>query len=344
MSVAPAPHPGYEIFRLPSFRLQQGLTLPEAQLAYHTYGTLNAARSNAILYPTSYGAQHWDVDWLIGPEKVLDPTRYFIIMPNMFGNGLSSSPSNLAEPFTGSRTPIFTHVDNVTAQRQLLQQVFGIERLALVYGWSMGGQQALHWGALYPDSVARIAAVCTSARTSPHNKVFLEGLRGALTADPAWQGDHFAGRPERGLRAFGRVYAGWALSQAFYRQQAYLELGYGSLEDFLIRDWEASFLRRDAANLLAMIETWLRSDISDNNTYRGNLARALGAIQAHTFVMPASTDLYFTVDDSAADVRHMPNAELRPIPSIWGHRAGNPARSPVDALFLRNAVAELLQD
>lgn len=332
----------HEVFTLPNFPLQSGLTLPEATLAYKTYGTLNSTKSNAILYPTSYAAQHSDLDWLIGPERILDPTLYFIIIPNMFGNGLSSSPSNLEEPFGGSRFPVFTHVDNVAAQRRLLLDVFGIERLALAYGWSMGAQQALHWGALYPNSVERIAAVCSAAKTSPHNIVFLEGLRAALTTDPAWTGDRFVAKPERGLRAFARVYAGWALSQTFYREETHLKLGYSSLEDFLIRDWEASFLRRDAANLLSMIETWKRSDISDNELYRGDLTRALGSIQAKTLIMPGSHDLYFTPEDSLAEARLIPNAQYRPIPSVWGHRAGNSAKNPEDQLFLKTALAELL--
>jgi homoserine O-acetyltransferase len=334
--------PDHDVYTLPGFRLQRGLTLPEAKLAYKTYGTLNADHSNVILYPTSYGAQHCDIDWLIGPDRILDPTRYFIVIPNMFGNGLSSSPSNLAEPFGGSRQPVFTHVDNVTAQRQMLLDVFGIDRLAMVYGWSMGGQQALHWAALFPDAVERIAVVCSSAKTSPHNVVFLEGLRGALTADPAWAGDRFVSRPERGLRAFGRVYAGWALSQAFYRQHAYRELGYSSLEDFLIRDWEASFLRRDASNLLSMLETWKQSDISDNDRYGGDLNAALGAIRARSLIMPCTKDLYFTTEDSQAEARLIPHSQFRPIDSIWGHRAGNPAKSPVDQRFIQTAIAELL--
>ncbi len=331
-----------ELFSLSNFRLQCDLVLPEAKLVYQTYGTLNAAKSNAILYPTSYAAQHTDIDWLIGPDRILDPTRYFIIIPNMFGNGLSSSPSNLPEPHGGGRFPVFTHIDNVTAQRQLLQDVFGIERLALAYGWSMGGQQVLHWGVLYPASVARIAAICTAAKTSSHNLVFLEGLRGALTADPAWAGDRFTARPERGLRAFARVYAGWALSQAFYREQMFLKLGYGSLEDFLIRDWEASFLRRDAANLLSMIETWKRSDVSANPTFHGDLPAALGSITAKTLLMPGSHDLYFTPEDSRADADLMPHATYRPIHSLWGHRAGNPAKSPHDQMLIKTAIAELL--
>ena len=223
-----------EIFELRNFALQAGETLPLAQLAYQTYGQLDAARSNAILYPTSYGAQHPDIEWLVGPGRILDSTRYFVIIVNMFGNGLSTSPSNLGDSWRDRAWPVLTHVDNVTAQRRMLAEVFAIERLALAYGWSMGGQQALHWGALFPEQVERIVAICTSARTSIHNRVFLEGIQATLTADPAWNGQRFTAKPERGLRAFGRVYAGWALSQAFYREERYREIGYASLEDFLV--------------------------------------------------------------------------------------------------------------
>ena len=331
-------------FVIRDFRLQSEVILPEAVLVYKTYGALNRDRSNVILYPTSYGAQHTDIDWLVGPDRILDSSKYFIVIPNMFGNGLSSSPSNLEHPPDGQRIPLFTHVDNIAAQRLMLAKVFDIHRLTLVYGWSMGGQQALHWGALFPDAVDRIAAVCTSAKTTPHNRVFLEGLQSVLTTDANWHGDHFVAKPERALRAFGRVYAGWALSQAFYREHVYLKMGYSSLEDFLVKDWEASFLRRDAANLLSMIRTWMHSDISDNDTYNGNLDTALGAIKAATLIMPGRTDLYFTPEDAEAEARRIPNAKYLPIPSIWGHRAGNPARNTEDQLFLKNAVAELLID
>ena len=332
----------YEVFEIPDFKLQRGMTLPRARIAYKTYGTLAPDRSNVILYPTSYGAQHFDTEWLIGPEGILDPTDWFIVIPNMFGNGLSSSPSNLEAPYGPERYPVFTHWDNVHAQRALLKDVFGIDRLALIYGWSMGAQQALHWGALFPKAVARICAVCGSARTSIHNKVFLEGVRAALTGDRHWRGTHFDDHPTQGLRAMGRVYAGWALSQAFYRERLYEKAGYSSLEDFLVRSWEANFLRRDAHDLLASLDTWMQSDISDNPVFGGDLKAALGAITARSFIMPSRTDLYFTPEDSEIETEMMPNAAFRPIESIWGHRAGNPAQSPKDAAFLRRAVADLL--
>jgi homoserine O-acetyltransferase len=332
----------YQIFELESFTLQRGITLPRAHVAYKTYGELAADRSNVILYPTSYAAQHYDTEWLIGKGRVLDPADWFIVIPNMFGNGLSSSPSNMEPPFGRDRYPVFTHWDNVHAQRRLLEEVFGVEKLALAYGWSMGAQQALHWGAIFPDHVERICAICGSARTSIHNKVFLQGVRAALTGDPAWRGDHFAEHPARGLRAMGRVYAGWAMSQAFYREKLYEEAGFSSLEDFLVRSWEANFLRRDAHDLLASMDTWAASDISDNEIHDGDLARALGAITARSIVMPSRTDLYFTPEDSEIETAQMPNAEFRPIESIWGHRAGNPVLNGEDEAVLRQAVADLL--
>ncbi|MBW4658140.1 MAG: alpha/beta fold hydrolase [Drouetiella hepatica Uher 2000/2452] len=326
-------------FTLKNFVLHCGETLPEAQIIYQTYGNLNVDRTNAILYPTSYGAQHSDIDWLIRSDGILDPTQWFVIIPNMFGNGLSTSPSNSDRGLEIR----FSHVDNVRAQQQLLQKVFQIEQLALIYGWSMGAQQAYHWGALYPDRVQRIAALCGTARTTDHNKVFLQSLRAALTADPAWTGTRFEAIPDRGFPAFARIYASWAASQAFYREGIYYKLGYSSLEDYLVRAWEAGYRQRDPHNLLAMIDTWLHCDVSDNSRYQGNYQAALNAIQAKTFVMPATTDLYFTPEDCAAEAALIPNAEYHPIPSIWGHRAGNPYQNPVDAAFIRSKIQTLLQ-
>jgi homoserine O-acetyltransferase len=332
----------YETFDLGATKLSCGVTVPSLHLAYKIYGQLNAQKSNLILYPTSYGAQHSDIDWLIRSDGVLDPERYCVVIPNQFGNGLSSSPSNLAGPFAHGAAPAFSHLDNIHAQERLLREVLGVERIALVYGWSMGGQQALYWGALHPEMVERICVTCTSARTTPHNKLFLEGLRAALTADPAWNGAWFTEHPVRGLRAFARVYAGWALSQAFYRDELWATAGFTSREDYLLRAWDANFLRRDPMNLLSMIQTWIDSDISKNDIFRGDLNAALGAIKAPAIIMPSTTDLYFTIEDSQIETSMMPTAELRPIRSNWGHRAGNPQQSQEDTTAIKQAVKTLL--
>ena len=330
-----------DCFNFKQFDFQCGVTLSDVQIVYQTYGELNADRSNVILYPTSYGAQHSDIDWLIGPDRILDPTQWFIIIPNMFGNGLSTSPSNydcgLEE--TGFW---FSHSDNVRAQQLLLQDRFHIEQLALVYGWSMGAQQAYHWGVLHPDRVDRIAVLCGTARTTEHNRIFLQSLRLALTADPAWTGTRFEQTPDRGFKAFARIYASWAASQAFYREGLYKLLGYENLEDYLVQAWEMSYRKRDPHSLLAMIDTWLHCDVSDNDRYNGDYLAAIAAIQAETLVMPGSTDLYFTPEDCAAEAELIPRSLYQPIPSIWGHRAGNPYQNPADEAFIRSHIHTLL--
>ena len=121
----------YQIFEAGDLVLQSGLTYRKARLAYKTFGTLDAAKSNAIVYPTSYGAQHTDLEWAVGDDRALDPGKYFIIVINKFGNGLSSSPSNTPPPFDRGRYPHFTMTDNVRAQQRLLQEVFGIETVRL---------------------------------------------------------------------------------------------------------------------------------------------------------------------------------------------------------------------
>lgn len=331
----------YEIFELGDVPLQSGLTLRNAKLAYKTFGTLNADKSNVIVYPTWYSGQHYDNEWLIGEGMGLDPTQYFIIIPNMIGNGLSSSPSNTPKPYNQSRFPHVTFYDNVAMQHRLVTDLFGIETIALVIGWSMGAGQTYQWAVSYPDMVERILPFCGSARTSIHNIVFLEGVKVAIQTDVAWNGGWYEAQPDKGLRAVGRVYAGWGLSQAFYREKLYLQMGYSSLEDFLVGFWEGFFLKKDANNLLAMLWTWQNGNIGNTPGFDGDFEKALASITAKAIVMPGQTDLYFPPEDNEYEVQHMPNAEYVAIPSIWGHFAGG-GINPVDTAFIDNYVKELL--
>jgi homoserine O-acetyltransferase len=333
-----------QVFEAGNVLLSSGATYRKARLSWRAWGTLSAARDNVVLYPTSYSAQHTDTEWLIEPGGILDPTRWFIVIPDMFGNGLSSSPSNTAAPYNGSRYPHFSILDNVRIQRRLLREVLGVERLKMVYGWSMGAMQAYQWAASFPDEVERIAVVCGAARCARHNFVFLEGVKAALTADPAWQDGHFVAKPQRGLRAMGRVYAGWALSQAFYRDELWRELGYSSLEDYLVGGWEGNFLRRHPEDLLAQIRTWQTFDIASDPAHRGDFEAALRAIRAQVLLMPGRTDLYFRVEDNADELRHLRRARLAPIESDWGHRAGNPTHRGADWAFIREQINAMLEE
>jgi homoserine O-acetyltransferase/O-succinyltransferase len=332
----------YQTFDLGDFRLQGGATLRGARLAYKTYGTLAADRRNAVVYPTWYSGRHWDNEWLIGTGMALDPARYFVIVPNMLGNGLSSSPSNTPPPYDRARFPHITMYDNVAAQHKLVTELFGIERLALVTGWSMGAGQTYQWAVSHPEMVERIAPFCGSSHTSVHNQVFLEGVKAALTADAAFAGGWYDDQPVTGLRAMARVYAGWGFSQAFYWERTYERLGFSSLEDFLIGFWEGFFLDgRDANNLLTMLRTWQRADVGTTPGFDGDTVGALGSIKARALVMPGEKDLYFPPEDEAWAVERIPGAELRVIPGIWGHFAGH-GTNPEDTAFIDAALRELL--
>ena len=332
----------YKIFELGDVDLQCGLRLRGARLAYQTYGELNARRNNVVVFPTFFSSRHEANEPMIGPGMALDPSRYFIIIPNLFGNGISSSPSNTPEPYDRARFPVVSYYDNIRFQHRLVTEQFNIEKVRLVCGFSMGAQQTFHWGALYPDMVERIAPWCGSARTSVHNRVFLEGVKASLCADAAWNNGWYDSPPTKGLRAMARVYAGWAPSQAFYRERVYLDIGFASLEDYLITSREGRYLQNDSNNILAMVATWQAGDISDNPLYGGDFEKALGAIKAKAFVMPSETDQYFPPEDNRIEVSMMPNAELRVIPTIWGHTGGGPGRNPADTAFIDAQLKELL--
>jgi homoserine O-acetyltransferase len=330
----------YEVFELGDVVLQCGITLPRAKLAYKTHGKLSASGDNAVVMPTFYGSRHVENEAMMGTGRALDPARWFIIVPNMFGNGLSSSPSNAPPPFDRAAFPNITLYDNVVCQHRLLTEHLGVNRLQLVVGFSMGAQQAFQWGALYPEMVQAIAPLCGSARTSPHNYLFLEGVKAALTADAAFADGWYEKPPVKGLRAFSRVYAGWAFSQDFLREGEYRKMGLTSMED-AVRFLEGYFRRNDANDLLAMLWTWQHADISANSRYNGDFTAALGAIRARAIVMPSETDLYFRVRDNQLEVELMPNAKLRPIPSIWGHAAALGV-NPADNEFIDTVLRELL--
>ena len=332
----------HETFELGDVTLQSGVTLPEAKLAYKTYGSLNARGGNAIVMPTFYTGTHVRNEGYVRAVPALDLSRYFIVSINMFGNGLSSSPSNTPPPFDGPRFPAVTLHDNVACQHRLLTEALGVTRIALVMGWSMAGCQSYQWGAQYPDMVDAILPFCASARTSPHNRVFLEGVKAALLADSTFAGGDYTALPEAGLRAFARVYAGWAYSQAFYRERLHCQLGFESWEDLLL-DWENDHRAWDANDLLAKLRTWQLGDISANARYEGDFEQALGAIQARAILVPCTTDLYFPPEDNAIEARHMPNASLRPFESAWGHCVASPSREGSDFMrFLNQCITELL--
>lgn len=247
--------------------------------------------------------------------------------------------------------------DNVRAQYKLVTEHLGIRHLHAVLGWSMGAGQTFQWITQYPDFVDLAAPFCGSAKTSLHNQVFLEGVKSALLAAKgiASGGVNVNGEEKRaiwteheknkGLRALGRVYAGWGFSQTFYREKMFAKhYGFDKLEDFLVGFWEKWALSKDPEGMLCMLQTWQTADCSQQEPYNGNFEMAMRSIKAKTLVMPCKTDLYFPPEDSQYEVEHMSQGigSLKEFPSIWGHWAGGPGDSKEDVKWLDDNLKSFL--
>ncbi|KAG6361707.1 hypothetical protein INS49_009935 [Diaporthe citri] len=352
--------PEVKLYKLGDFSLASGVVLPQAFIAYKTFGSPS---NPAIIYPTWFSGLIADNEWLIGRDKALNPDKYFIIIPALLGNGQSSSPTNMPHLPPDLRPfPDVTFRDNVTAQHRLVTDGLGVSHARMVLGWSMGAGQTYQWLTQFPGFVDLGVPFCGSAKTSLHNQVFLEGAKTALLAakgaasggicagETTGGGGGYrnwtAGERETGLKALGRVYAGWGFSQAFYRERVYEELGYKDLEDFMVRFWETWALSKDPENLLVMLHTWQAGDASAQEPYNGDFELAMKGIKAKTLVLPGKTDLYFPPEDSEYEVQCMNEGvgKLIPFPSIWGHWAGGPGTSKVDLEWLDDKLKTLLAD
>jgi len=331
-----------QILDVGNFALEGGMTLPNAKIAYTTQGTLNADKSNAILLPSFYAGDHHGYDFLIGAGKALDPSKYFIVATNMFGNGQSSSPSNTPAPFEGPNFPEISTRDNVKAGYRLATEKLGIKRLKAVVGFSMGAQQAFQWAVSYPSFVDAIVAYCGTAKEYPHGVVRLEGFKSAIMADSAFDGGHYASPPLKGLKASGRHWAAWGFSQEWYRRELYKQFGHQNVEDHLRNFWEAFFGSQDANNLIAQAITWQKNNVGDTAGFNGDHEKALRSIKARVLYMPCQTDLYFPPQYAEYESQFISNAKLVPIASVWGHIAGLGINT-ADNDFLNRTIDEFLK-
>ena len=188
-------HGPHEFFELGDFELESGITLPNAKIAFKTHGTLNEAKDNVDPVP-AHVVGNIRSRWRSSSARIgpLDPKKYFIILPGQFANGFSSSPSNTPPPFNGGAFPNVTIGDDVRAQHRLVTERFGIERLELVLGWSMGAEQTYEWAVRFPDMVKRALPFAGTAKTTPHDYIFVRSHEDALKSDPAWNNGFYKTR------------------------------------------------------------------------------------------------------------------------------------------------------
>ena len=332
-----------QAFVIDQFRLESGAVLPKATVMYATFGALNAARDNVILLPSHYMADSRGYNWLIGPDKALDPAKYFLVTTELFGNGKSSSPSNTPEPFHGPRFPAATIRDNVEAVHRLLVERFGVTHLKAVVGFSMGGEQAFQWAVSYPDFEDAIVATSSTAKTYPHGVVRLEGQIAAIEADPVFNGGDYAQPPTKGLEAFGMVWAGWLYSQEWWRKELWkTNAAPGTTFETVVDRFHHRFIPgADANDLILQMRTWERHDVGTTPGFKGDTEAALRSIKVPVLYMPSETDMYFPIGDARYEAQFIRKLTFAPIPSLWGHTAGA-ASNPADAKFLNDTIGRFI--
>jgi homoserine O-acetyltransferase len=264
-------------------------------------------------------------DVYVGQGHALDPASYFIIIVDQLGSGVSSSPQNTPGPQAMAKFPRLSIGDDISAQApRCSQQLFGIDRLALVVGGSMGGQQVYEWAVAHPQMVERAAAIAATARISLHQRVFVETLKEAITSDPSWNGGWYAtsAAVRDGMDRMARIVASAGWSTEFYEQERWRSvLGMSSLDDFINGVMKAYFEPMDPNVLLCAMHKWQRADVSRHAA--GDLAAALARIEARTMVMPISHDGFFPPRECEADCRLVKGALFRVIESPEGHMGLN---------------------
>ncbi|MCQ0990192.1 homoserine O-acetyltransferase MetX [Jiella marina] len=314
--------------------LDAGVDLAPFQLAYNTYGTLNASKTNAILVCHALTGDHYAASqspvtgkpgwWssIIGPGKPIDTDRYFVICSNVLGGCLGSTGPASINPKTGEpyglTLPVITIRDMVRAQAMLVEKL-GIDTLFAVIGGSMGGMQVLQWTVSYPNKVFAALPIATGARHCAQNIAFHEVGRQAVMADPDWHGGRYFAhgkRPVKGL-AVARMTAHvtylseMALHRKFGRNLQDREtLGFGFEADFQIESYlrhqGMTFVDRfDANSYLYMTRAMDYFDIAAD--YGGSLARAFRGSQTRFCLVSFSSDWLFPTEENRAVV-HALNA------------------------------------
>ena len=330
--------------------LDGGAALSPVEIAYETYGALNADRSNAVLVCHALtGDQHvasphprtgkpgW---WtrMVGPGRPVDPERHFVVCANVLGSCMGSSgPASIAydgRPYA-MRFPVLTIRDMVRAQALLLDHL-GVERLLAVVGGSMGGMQALSWAATYPQRVRSAVVIASTARHTAQNIAFHEVGRQAVMADPNWRGgDYYDGEPPAAGLAVARMAAHITylseegLTGKFGRKlQERDAKGFGFDADFQVESYlrhqGLSFVDRfDANSYLYITRAMDYFDLADE--HGGSLAGAFRGSPTRFCLVSFDTDWLYPTPESRRVV-HALNAagaaasfvELR---SPYGHDA-----------------------
>ena len=341
VALAHAPNqPPHQQYKIGDLKLESGEVIKDFAISYVTHGTLNAQKSNAILMVTAISGNHHRLDFLIGPGKALDTTKYFIVTTDAIGNGLTTSPSNsTAQPRMSF--PRFLIRDMVTSQHKLMTEHLGISHVLAVVGPSMGGMQALQWGVSHPDFMDSLVALVPLARTPAWSVVVMEASRKAIMLDPAWNSGNYTGPPAGGIRLW-RDILGFLAARApeMYRYQF---ANQADVLPWLKAQEDAAIPLFDANDWIYQTWAYDAHDVGTTPGMSGDYVTALRAIKAKTLILAGQKDLLnpeWEPLEASRYIRDVRFVTIRP-EAITGHASAG-GLFPADVDFLNTEITGFL--
>lgn len=323
----PPSNNGLQFFEGGAFRTEAGEVIPDLVLCYETWGRPAQGRSNVIVLCHERSGDHRSLGAFIGPGRVFDPERYYVVTMDALGAGQSTTPSASG---LGMRFPWYTIRDMVRAQCLALTKGLGVTQVRCVVGPSMGAYMALEWAVMYPPFVRSAACVLPSARCTPQLLAVHEAMRTALATDPAWLDGAYTTPPQAGLAAAATVAFPWRYGEEWYLQY---QLG---------DQYRAKLgLVRERAQEYEAIDLWYQSLACDSHDvaapYGSDLATALGRYRSPVLLMPCVTDILVPPRNAQLMQQLLPNAQYVEISSFAGHAAGL-----LEVEFISDAVQTFL--
>src|SRR5689334_6871204 len=263
-----------------NLKLQNGGVIRDCRIGYRTFGKLNADKSNVIVFPTWAGGTTEQLQGNIGPGKLVDSTKFFVIAIDALSNGVSSSPSNSGlQP--RMRFPQFTLRDTVESQHVFLTTVLKIDHVRAIVGISMGGMQAFQWLVSYPDFMDQAVPIVGSPRLAPYDLLLWQAQIEALMRDRDWNGGNYRVNPARALDfAFGELLLTTATD---YNRHKSREQTLADLDTA-----RADAKRFDAKDKFRQGQAMMALDIS--REFGGSMERAAQAVEAKVFVIVSKFD------------------------------------------------------
>ena len=291
-------------------RLDSGKTIRDCAIGYRTLGTLNKDKSNAVLFPTAFGWTSAGLASRIGPGKLIDGDKYFVIVVDSLGDGISSSPSN-SKTQSGLDFPEFSIRDMVSAEQRLVAGALHLRHLRAVMGFSMGGMQAFQWAVSYPGFADKVISIVGSPQLTAYDLLLWRTTLLALESDPNWKEGRYTGEPALHLMNMVQILA-------LYTPQ--YVVSHNPRREF--QKFESELVQGpddlDANDTLRQIQALLSADVAAS--FGGSLQGAAATVRSQVLVIVNKQD-HVVNPQPAADFARMLHAPLLELDSDCGHRA-----------------------